>query len=71
MFKAAEIILILFFHTDPLPLFSRGFLYDAPIVLDEVSCTGSEERLPDCTHSGYGDYTACLDVGAVLCAGEK
>ena len=59
-----------YLFTDPLPLLGRGNFYDAPIVLDEVSCTGSEEHLTDCTHSGYGDYSACFDVGALYCAGE-
>ena len=42
-----------------------------PIWLDEVSCSGSEEHLSDCSHTGVGghDCTHLKDV-TVTCQGE-
>ena len=41
---------------------------DTPVFLSNVTCTGSEERLTDCSHGGFGDYS-CNVIGLVQCTG--
>ena len=51
----------------PKATFGQG---PGPILLDEVSCTGSESRLIDCGHNDFGnnDCGHSEDV-SVLCSG--
>ena len=42
-----------------------------PIILDQVSCTGSEERLVDCSNSGIGFYQCSIGEAIVFCSGEN
>ena len=40
--------------------------------LDDVSCTGNETKLVDCSHRGVGNHNCRLgiDEAAVVCTGE-
>ena len=49
--------------------FTLDLFVDAPVVLSDVTCTGSEDRLTDCSHRGFGDYS-CNYIGLVQCAGR-
>ena len=42
-----------------------------PILLDEVTCTGSEERLIDCGHTGIGvrQCSAVVGEATAFCSG--
>ena len=48
--------------------FTDSLFVDAPAILSDVTCTGSEERLTDCSHRGFGDYS-CSYIWLVECAG--
>ena len=50
-----------------------SFSSNAPIVLDFVSCNGSEEHLIDCGHAGIGVHfcTPFDGEATVLCTGIK
>ena len=43
-------------------------VYGMPIWMDEVQCTGSEDRLIGCTHNSYHDCAHLEDAGAVCMA---
>lgn len=45
--------------------------YYTPIFLNEVSCSGSEELLLDCSHSGIGFYVCSVGEAVAICSGEK
>ena len=49
----------------------RSSSSNAPIVLDEVSCSGSEAHLTDCGHAGLGVHHCSSSIGEafVLCTG--
>ena len=40
-----------------------------PILLDDLTCTGTESRLVDCAHDGIGQYDSCThaDDAGVRC----
>ena len=50
-----------------------SFSSSAPIVLDVVTCSGSEEHLIDCGHAGIGVHSCHFIDGeaTVLCRGKK
>ena len=40
--------------------------------LDDVSCSGTESMLTECSHRGIGVYSCSLNEGAaVICSGEN
>ena len=41
---------------------------DFPAILRSIRCIGSEEKLTDCSHGGFGDYS-CNFIGVAQCAG--
>ena len=44
--------------------------YDAPVVLNDVMCTGNEESILSCTETGYGVFDDCMSVAVAQCEGE-
>ena len=44
-----------------------------PILLDDLTCTGTESRLVDCAHDGIGQYDSCThaDDAGVRCRERK
>ena len=44
-------------------------VYDAPVTLSNVVCTGSEESLIDCTDGIYRNSTNCSAVALAYCEG--
>ena len=44
--------------------------YDAPVVLNDVMCTGNEESILNCTETGYGVFDDCMLVAVAQCEGE-
>ena len=63
------------FASGSLPQWSSTYGYGAdsvPIWMDDVQCTGLENRLTDCTHAGLMRQSGCFhfeDV-AVVCSGR-
>lgn len=47
-----------------IPMFGGG---EGPIWLDDVDCTGSEDSIFDCNHTGFGEHNCghAEDVGIV------
>ena len=45
-------------------------LYDAPVILNDVMCTGNEESILNCTKTGYGVFDDCISVAVAQCEGE-
>ena len=45
--------------------------YDAPVVLNDVMCTGNEESILNCTETGYGVFDDCMSVAVAQCEGES
>lgn len=55
----------------PLQAFSPSASTSVPIWLDNVSCTGQEERLIDCSHNGVGIHNCNHNNNAaVICNGS-
>ena len=48
----------------------RIIFYDAPVVLNDVMCTGNEESILNCTETGYGIFDDCTIVAVAQCEGE-
>lgn len=42
-----------------------------PIILGGISCTGSEEHLLDCAHSGVGGHQCPVREAVASCAGQN
>ena len=50
-------------------MFGQG---TGPILLDNVGCTGSENRLIECSHNGVGQHDcAHFEDASVQCDGKK
>ena len=60
----------LFFSAVPRSASSIIMLYDAPVVLNDVMCTGNEESILNCTETGYGVFDDCMSVAVAQCEGE-
>ena len=48
----------------------RLFFYDAPVILNDIACTGSEANILNCTEDGYGVFTTCSDIAVAQCEGK-
>ena len=48
----------------------RIIFYDAPVVLNDVMCTGNEESILSCTETGYGVFDDCMSVAVAQCEGK-
>ena len=46
-------------------------IYDAPFILSDVICTGSEDSLIECDHGGYVNLTDCTGIAVALCEGKE
>jgi deleted-in-malignant-brain-tumors protein 1 len=58
----AKILLFLYTGASSLDILSRFGQGSGPILLDEVGCRGSEERLLDCSHLSSHDCLHHEDV---------
>ena len=48
----------------------RLIFYDAPVILNDIACTGSEMSIINCTEDGYGSFTTCRDIAVAQCEGK-
>ena len=57
--------------TDPRHL-RRGIeLYsDIPVILNDIHCSSSSQRLTECTTNGYGVFPNCSYISVALCEGD-
>ena len=44
--------------------------YDAPVLLDDIDCDGSESSLLDCSDAGYVNVTGCTSIAVAQCEGD-
>ena len=44
-------------------------IFNTPIVLNNITCDGSEEHILDCTNSETDTHNCSVGAAAVLCAG--
>ena len=58
-------------HAVPRVTQNHVSFYDAPIILNDTLCIGSESSIIECSRDGYGDYTNSCDYIAVAqCEGK-
>ena len=43
--------------------------YDAPVVLNNILCTGNERSIMECSGATYGNFSQCSDVAVAQCEG--
>ena len=62
---------IMCYYTDPRALRRDIIRYsDSPVILNDIDCSGSEDRLTQCTKTGYGNFSSnCTDIAVALCEG--
>ena len=48
----------------------RLIFYDAPVILNDITCTGSETNILNCTEDGYGFFTTCSHIAVAQCEGK-
>ena len=46
----------------------HAVLYDAPVILNDTICSGTEQSLIECSLNGYGNF-ACSYIAVALCQG--
>ena len=61
------------YSVDPLALTQDiSFYSDSPVILNDISCSGFEVQLFECSRNGYGNFSAiCTDIAAAYCEGKK
>ena len=60
-----------FFLAVPRVAGRSSYLYDAPFILSDVICTGSEDSLIECDHGGYVNLTDCTGIAVAVCEGKE
>ena len=62
-----------FFFSSTVPRRAQRKLqfYDAPVILNDVACTGSETNITQCTRAGYRSVTDCTDIAVAHCEGIR
>ena len=45
--------------------------YDAPVILNDVACSGSETNITQCTRAGYSNITDCIYIAVAQCEGMR
>ena len=58
------------YYTDPRALQRLKQFHEDPVILNDISCTGSEHSLTDCSQDGYGTFEGCSNIAVALCEGE-
>lgn len=46
------------------------FFYDAPVILNDITCNGTEASFASCIQDGYGSFTDCSRIAVAQCEGE-
>ena len=55
----------------PRALLRVATTYNAPVILTDVNCDGSEESILECSNSGYDDITDCDYIAVAQCEGDQ
>ena len=54
----------------PRGVFRQKEHYDAPVVLNDVQCRGTEASITQCPGATYGNFAFCSDIAAAQCEGK-
>ena len=57
-------------YTDPRDIWYTRMYYDGAAILNDTQCSGSEDRITQCTRNGYGNFN-CSRIAVAQCEGEK
>lgn len=64
-----DIVIRIYCFTDPrIKQMDRSF-YDAPVILNNIVCIGSQQSFNDCSSMEYGYFPNCSDIAHVICEG--
>ena len=54
----------------PRGVFRQKEHYDAPVVLNDVQCRGTEASITQCPGATYGNFAFCSDIAVAQCEGK-
>ena len=46
------------------------FFYDAPVILNDITCNGTEASIVECAQADYGSFTDCANIAVAQCEGK-
>ena len=55
--------------TGALPYGWNAVFQDAPVILNDTVCNGTEQSLIECSLNGYGSFVNCPRIAVAICQG--
>ncbi|CAI8020960.1 Scavenger receptor cysteine-rich type 1 protein M130 [Geodia barretti] len=57
--------------TSPRSPSRRALFYDAPVILNDITCNGTEASIVECAQADYGSFTDCANIAVAHCEAQE